>query len=121
MDNRSIAPVIFGFLLSIAGFFLAQYGQGRLDPQLIQFGQQAPDAWTFWKGLSVYGQYLVMGNLMGSICLGAGVFFSLLMGFFVLWHFLSETDKEDGFIFRILNPFRPSRGGVVSVLTITLG
>lgn len=117
-DNKQITATVFGFTLSAATFFLAQYGQDSLDPQLLQFGQQARDAWTFWKGLTEHGRNVVVGNLTGAICLGATVFFSLLMGIFVLWHFVSNADVEDSSILRILNPFRPSRGGILAGLAI---
>lgn len=117
-DNKQIAATIFGFALSAATFFLAQYGQDRLDPQLLLFGQQARDAWAFWQGLTEYGRNLVVGNLTGAICLGTTAFFSLLMGIFVLWHFVSDADVEDSFILRLLNPFRPSRGGILAGLAI---
>lgn len=117
-DNKQITATIFGFTLSAATFFLAQYGQDSLDPQLLQFGQQARDAWTFWKGLTEHGRNVVVENLTGAICLGATVFFSLLMGIFVLWHFVSNADVEDSSILRILNPFRPSRGGILAGLAI---
>jgi hypothetical protein len=117
-DNRQITATIFGFALSVATYLLAQYGQDRLDPQLLQFGQQARDAWTFWKGLTEYGHNLVVGNLAGAICLGATAFFSLLMGISILWHFVSDADVEDSFLLRLLNPFRPSRGGILAGLAI---
>ena len=116
-DNRQIAATIFGFALSVATFFLAQYGQDRLDPQLLQYGQQTRDAWSFWKGLTEYGRNVVVGNLTGAICLGGSALFSLLMGFFVLWRFVTDADVEDSFILRLLNPFRPGRGGILAGLS----
>ncbi|MDR1530443.1 MAG: hypothetical protein LBS40_08660 [Burkholderiales bacterium] len=119
-DKRQIAATIFGFALSATTFFLAQYGQDRLDPQLLQFGQQARDALAFWKGLTEYDRNVVVENLIGVIGLGATVFFSFLMGIFVLWRFVYGTDIEDSFILRILNPFRPSRGGIFACLCILI-
>jgi len=119
-DNRQLTATVFGFVLSTITFFLAQYGHDSLDPSLIQFSQQTRDAWSFWKGLTEHGQHVVIGSLTGAICLGATVFFSLLMGIFVLWHFLSDTDFEDSFLFRALNPFRPSRGGIFAIFLILI-
>jgi len=117
-DNKQLVATVFGFTLSAITFFLAQYSQDSLDPRLIQFSQQARDALSFWKGLTEHGQYVVIGSLASAICLGATIFFSLLMGTFVLWHFLSDADFEDSFLLRALNPFRPSRGGIFAIFLI---
>ena len=117
-ESRQILATIFGFALSVLTFFLALYGQNSLDPSLLQFSQQTRDAWTFWKGLTEHGHNLVIGGLTGAICLGTAVFFSLLMGVFVLWHFLVDIDVEDSILLRALNPFRPSRGGIFAAILL---
>jgi hypothetical protein len=117
-DNRQTIATVFGFVLSSVTFFLAQYGQDSLDPKLLQFSQQAQNAWVFWNGLTEHGHHVVMGGLTSAICLGAATLFTLLMGIFVLWHFLVDTDVEENFLLRILKPFRPARGGIFATLLL---
>jgi hypothetical protein len=118
LDSRKIATITFCFALSITAFFLAQYGQERIDPELLQLGQQTQGALAFWKGLTEYGRNIVIGNLFGAISLGATVFVSLFMGIFVLLNNVFSLDVENSSVLRILNPFRPSRGGVFASMTI---
>lgn len=117
-DNKQFVAAIFGFAVSAAAFLLALYGQESLDPKILEFSQQAKGAWGFWQGLTEHGHNIVIGSLIGAICVGATVFFALLMGVFVLWHFLAETDIEDSAVLRILTPFRPSRGGVFATFLL---
>lgn len=117
-DNKQFVAAIFGFAVSAAAFLLALYGQESLDPKILEFSQQVKGAWVFWQGLTEHGHNVVIGSLIGAICVGATVFFALLMGVFVLWHFLAETDIEDSAVLRVLTPFRPSRGGVFATFLL---
>jgi hypothetical protein len=120
IDNKQLTAAVFGLVIAGATVLLAQYGQDGLDPGVVQFSQQAKGAWVFWQGLTEYGRNIVVGNLTGAICLGATAFFSLLMGVFVLWHFLADADIEDSLVLRVLNPFRPSRGGIFAILLLVV-
>lgn len=117
-ERKHMIAMAFGSSIAILAFFLIQSAQGSMDPKLIQFSQEANNAWVFWSGLTPYGRDLVVGNMVGAAFISVSIFFAFLMGCFVLVHYLLDSNLSSDTLLRILMPFRPNRGGIFAAVML---
>lgn len=118
-ERKHIVALFFGAALSATALFLIQNAQGQLDPELLSLSQNAKDAWSFWSGLTQYGRDLVIGNMFGAALIAVSLCFNFLMGWFVFFHYLQDNYFSE-LLVRMLAPFRPNRGGILSTLSLLI-
>ncbi|MGF7192204.1 hypothetical protein JOE11_005282 [Robbsia andropogonis] len=117
-DNKRIVAGVYGIVIGALGFVLSAYGQAQLPPDVLDFSHRAVNAWVFWKDLSHTQQNSVVGSLLGAIFVGGTVLFNCFMGIFVSIDAL--VDGNSGALLRLLNPFRPGRGGTASAVLLVI-
>lgn len=120
-EVRGTVAALYGVLLSSCVFGLAMYGQTMLDPRIIELSQQSSTPIQFWNGLNSYGHNIVVGCMVGAIFVGVAAIFALFMGVFIALYAFGDGDTEGNGFLRLVNPFRPVRGGIISGFALAFG
>lgn len=107
---------IYGVAIGAIGFLISFHAQAQLPQDLLDFNHREVNAWVFWQQLDHDQQWVVIGSLLGSVCIGGALLFNCVMGTFVSIDTLFGGKWDT--LQRTLNPFRPGRGGIVGAILL---
>ena len=118
-ENERLASSIYGIVTAALGFILSSYALGQLPQEILDFSHRTNSAWAFWHALDHTQENAEIGSLVCAVCAGGAVLLNFAMGIFVSIDAL--VDGQSGVLLRMLNPFRPSGGGIMSAIFLVAG